>query len=117
MLSNALLDRIRQMLAEGTLSQRKIARLTGVSRGTIGALAHGKIARRAPQPRGCDEPFDAAGLPVRCAGCGGMVLMPCLHCRIQNIREREALLLRRRAMQSQSRGIRPSRFSESKRAV
>ncbi len=89
MLSTAQLDRIRQLLADGKLSQRTIARLTGVSRGTIGALAHGKLRRREPRPREFDEPFDPAGLPVRCTGCGGMVIMPCLACRIRELRSQD----------------------------
>jgi hypothetical protein len=86
--STAQLDRVRQLLADGKLSQRKIARLTGVSRGTISALAHGKWRRYEPRPRESDTPFDPDGIPVRCNGCGGMVLMPCLACHVRKLRER-----------------------------
>jgi hypothetical protein len=69
------------LLAEGNLSQRKIARLTGISRGTVGAIAAGKrpdypSSRRAAE----DEPGEPAGPPRRCPGCGGMVYMPCRLC-------------------------------------
>ena len=42
MLAPSVVEEIRRLLAEDTLSYRKIARLTGVSRGTIGAIASGK---------------------------------------------------------------------------
>ena len=38
---------IERLLAEGTLSQRTIAKLTGVSRGTVGSVAKG--TRRDPE--------------------------------------------------------------------
>ena len=72
---------IRRMLTEGTLSQRKIAGLTGVSRGTVGAIASGKRPDyetvRPPQDDEWEEP---AGPPERCPGCGGTVYMPCRLC-------------------------------------
>jgi hypothetical protein len=78
---------IERLLGEGNLSQRKIALLTGVSRGSVGLIASGKRPDREilqePAEDNADEPV---GPPQRCAGCGGLVYMPCRLCR-----ERERL--------------------------
>lgn len=81
MIAQTLVDDVRRLLGEGRLSQRKIAARTGVSRGTVGAIAAGRrpdyAARRLEQ-------FDSpSGPPVRCPGCGGRVRMPCLLCRLR----------------------------------
>jgi len=78
---------IRRLLAEGE-SQRKIAAQIGVSRGTVGAIALGRRPDR--EDRRQTVPGDAAvphGPPRRCPGCGGMVLMPCLLCRVRALRD------------------------------
>ena len=46
MLAQRVVDEIRNLLATG-LSYRKIAHATGVSRGTIGAIANGRRMDRA----------------------------------------------------------------------
>jgi transcriptional regulator with XRE-family HTH domain len=74
---------IRRLLAEGSLSQRKIAGLTHVSRGTVSAIASG----RRPQydgPTG-DDWAEPTGPPVRCPDCGGMVYLPCQLCRVRKL--------------------------------
>ncbi|MGQ9576125.1 MAG: helix-turn-helix domain-containing protein [Thermoguttaceae bacterium] len=78
---------IRRLLAEGKLSQRQIARKTGVSRGTVNAIARGKrqdrIRRHEP-----DGQFAPPSGPLRrCPGCGGMVQMPCLLCHVRALRK------------------------------
>jgi hypothetical protein len=82
MIASHLVEQVEQLLAEGKLSHRKIARLTGVSRGTIGAIASGK---RCIRPRAMclweDEPVIPDTPPQRCPDCGGMVYMPCRVCR------------------------------------
>ncbi len=82
MIAPHLVEQVEQMLAEGKLSYRKIARFTGVSRGTIGAIASG---RRCIQPRRIcfweEEPMIPDTPPERCPECGGMVYMPCRLCR------------------------------------
>jgi hypothetical protein len=87
MIATTVVDEIRRMLREGAVSQRKIARQIGVSRGTVNAIALGRRicdpARR-PQNEGGFVP--PAGLPVRCPGCGGRVQMPCLLCYIREMR-------------------------------
>jgi len=82
---------VRRLLSEGTHSQRKIALLAGVCRGTVGAIAAGKRpdyeTLRQPEEELWDEP---AGPPQRCPVCGGMVYMPCrlCHARKANVKKR-----------------------------
>jgi hypothetical protein len=82
MIEPQLVEQVERLLAEGKLSYRKIARFTGVSRGTIGAIASG---RRRIQPRRMffweDEPMVPDVPPQRCPDCGGMVYLPCRLCR------------------------------------
>ncbi len=86
MISPGIVDQILGLLAEGRLSQRKIARFVGVSRGTIGAIAKG----HRPRPRRTEdrwgEPIRPLGPPRRCNGCGGLVYLPCLLCRMRKLR-------------------------------
>jgi transcriptional regulator with XRE-family HTH domain len=82
MIAAHLVEQIEHLLAEGRLSHRKIARFTGVSRGTIGAIASG---RRQVRPRKIypweEEAEVPDSPPERCPTCGGMVYMPCRLCR------------------------------------
>ncbi len=50
MLTQTVVEDIRRLLADDQLSHRKIAQLTGVCRGTIGAIAAGKAARLPATP-------------------------------------------------------------------
>ncbi len=86
MISPAVVDEVRRLLGEG-LSQREIARRTGVSRGSVIAIDRGKTAS---VPRGRETAISAlriAGPPVRCAGCGGRVYLPCQLCTIRAARQ------------------------------
>jgi transcriptional regulator with XRE-family HTH domain len=84
MLTPKLVDEIRQMLAEKKYSQRKVARIAGVSRGTVGAIVSGKRQDRkkveSPWDKDLEEP---EGPAERCPGCGGMVYMPCRLCLVR----------------------------------
>jgi hypothetical protein len=87
MLSTAAIDEVRRMLREGRLSQRGIASKTGVSRGTVNAIALGKRLDRPARKITSDDGFlPPSGLPVRCPGCGGKVQMPCLLCYVRSLR-------------------------------
>ncbi len=92
-------EKIREaelMLARGKLSQRKIAKITGLSRGTISMIASGK---RKVQVRTVDPdmpPELEKSPPVRCPGCGAMVRMPCLLCFLKNLAERKRPVMQRR---------------------
>ena len=81
MIAPELVDEVRRLLAEGIYGYREIAQRTGVSRGSVGAIATGKRREHVVVARQLEEP---AGPPRRCPGCGGMVLMPCLLCRVRD---------------------------------
>jgi hypothetical protein len=97
MIAPEVVDRIRQMLDQGSLSQRGIARRLGVSRGTVNAIALGRrpdyedVRRR----READEVPAPSGPPRRCPGCGALVLMPCVACRVRAIQNRRSKLAKR----------------------
>jgi hypothetical protein len=88
MIAPEMVLEVRRLLATGTLSQRKIARLTNISRATISAIASGKRPDYEPRPRD-DEPDRPIGPPIRCPSCGGRVYLPCRLCRIRAIKRRE----------------------------
>jgi len=86
MIASSVVNEIKRLLAEGKCSQRKIARITGVSRGTVGAIASGRrrdydVPTREPE-LDLDEP---TGPPRRCTGCGGLVYMPCRLCHVRKL--------------------------------
>jgi hypothetical protein len=82
MIAADLIGEIQRLLAEGKLSQRKIAKLTGVSRGTVGALANGKRVLRQRETDCWEAGLEPQpGPPQRCPGCGGLVYLPCRLCR------------------------------------
>lgn len=87
MIPLAAVDQIKRLLREGTLSQRRIARRVGVSRGTVNAIARG----RRPDDHARREREDRSVVPSgpvrRCRTCGGMVQMPCLACRVRSIKQ------------------------------
>jgi len=98
MIASAVAAEIQILLAEGRLSQRKIAKRLGVSRGTVHAIARGKRPaheawhRLSPdsllmRPR--DSLVRPSGLFRRCPTCGGMVQTPCLACYVRKLREHD----------------------------
>lgn len=82
MLAAALVVEIQRLLNETDLSQRKIAQVIGVSRGSVASVASGRRpdydALRAQSATDWEEP---TGPPERCPTCGGMVYAPCRLCR------------------------------------
>jgi len=86
MLAPGLVAEVRRLLVERRLSQRKIARTTGVSRGTVNAIARGirpdYETRRGPWQGHFVPP---SGPLRRCPGCGGLVQMPCLVCYVRGL--------------------------------
>jgi len=84
MIAQKTVDEVRLLLAEGELSQRKIAARLGISRGTVYAIASGRRRDRrtaGDAGGGRDGHGDSSGPPQRCPGCGGLVYMPCRLCR------------------------------------
>lgn len=81
MLAAKTVIEIQRLLDAKTHSQRRIAALLGVSRGSVAAIASGR--RRAELADECDDAGGARRAALRCPGCGGLVYMPCLLCRLR----------------------------------
>jgi hypothetical protein len=86
MVDASTVEEILSLLSAGNLSQRKIARKVGVSRGTVNAIARGKRSSSPTRPRVSHDYLMPAGPPTRCPTCGGLVKMPCLLCRVRELR-------------------------------
>ena len=86
MISQLAVEQIQRLLAERRLSQRKIARTVGVSRGTVGSIAKGHRPRIHRSEDALGDPCRPLGPPRRCRGCGGLVFMPCLLCRVRELK-------------------------------
>lgn len=89
MIAPAVAAEIKRLLRTRRLSQRRIAAQTGVSRGTVNAIALGKR----PDYRAGHHENNVApprGPLVRCPGCGGKVQMPCVLCRVRELDARSA---------------------------
>ena len=85
MIAAAIIDEIRDLLAEGKDSQREIAIQTSVSQGTVNKLARGKRPDYTIRKQLSVVLTPPSGPPVRCPGCGGMVKMPCLLCHMRSL--------------------------------
>jgi transcriptional regulator with XRE-family HTH domain len=96
MLATKTVAEIRRLLAERTHSQREIARLTGVSRGSVGAVALGRRRDGDERLAARDEVIEPLGPPVRCPGCGGLVYLPCVLCRARSYRPKAPHVAQRR---------------------
>ena len=84
MISQALADEIRRLLAARTQSMRRIARITGTSRGTVAAIAHGRRRERlARQPDSDSNAEEPQGPIERCPECGALTHAPCRACRVR----------------------------------
>jgi len=92
-------EKIREaeiMLARGKMSQREVAKRTGLSRGMISLIARGK---RTIQVKTVDPdllPESENCPPVRCLGCGAMVYMPCLLCHLKKLASENRPVMRTR---------------------
>jgi len=82
MLAPAIVERIRDLLEEGKLSQRKIATLLGISRGTVARIASGERPdyEAIRQQRRDEQRALPTGPLRRCDACGAMVYLPCRAC-------------------------------------
>jgi len=90
MLRPELVAEVKRLIAHGRLSQRAIARETGVSRGTVGNIYHGRRPdypiRRGDREEDLVNPL--GGPRARCPDCGADVVMPCQACRARAYAER-----------------------------
>jgi hypothetical protein len=85
--SAAKVAKVRKLLGSG-MSSRKIARETGVNRGTVAKIADGQSVTRVSTDG--VELFDDG--PVgRCETCGGMVVLPCRLCRVRAMKNADRL--------------------------
>ncbi len=87
MLPLATIKEIHLLLERGELSQRQIADMLGVSRGTVCAVASGRRGLYGTAADANEVGLDFEGTAVRCPGCGAHVFMPCLLCRARKVRE------------------------------
>ena len=88
MLKHQFVLKILFLLKEKKFSQRKIAKMTGVSRGTVNAIAQGKkklVGYIAAQEN--QNFISPKGQPRRCSTCGAKTKMPCLACHLREKNE------------------------------
>ncbi len=77
-----VVEEVRRLVAEGTLSLRKIARRVGVSRTTVGKIVSGRHVSFW-LPRAEQANCVPTGPRRRCAQCGALVDLPCLACHVR----------------------------------
>lgn len=83
MIKKHLEQEVLRLLEMGNLSHRKIARLTGVSRGTVGSIASGRrkiISEKYLDSLDSEESIFYLYPPKLCLGCGYKVYLPCRIC-------------------------------------
>ncbi|NUQ64172.1 MAG: winged helix-turn-helix domain-containing protein [Pirellulales bacterium] len=85
MLAPTLVQLVKQLLADGQLSHRQIARALDLSRSTVLAIAKGRRPEKQraakPKPKPVDD--DVTGPVGWCPVCGATVMMPCLACHLR----------------------------------
>lgn len=107
MLPLAVIEEIRRLLAEGQLSQRKIAARLGVSRATVGSIASGRRGIYGNEPKSDPQVFSAYdNPPERCAGCGARVYKPCLLCQTRAYKRRQRPFILMQCSSAHPRGRR-----------
>ena len=83
MIKNDIIRKILLHIEQGELSQRKIAKILGVSRGTVQAVVHGRrTEHHASALKTATTWIVPSGQPKRCPHCGSWVKMPCLACQL-----------------------------------
>lgn len=116
MLSETKVEEIRRLVAAGALSLRAIARKTGVSRGTVTAIAQGKRRDRPPRLRPDDPTDEPQGPIARCPECGALAHLPCRACRVRAWirvrRQAKRLLGPEEPLQLELRGEHRRRYEE-----
>jgi hypothetical protein len=92
MLSTSLVEEIADLLELGELSHRQIAARLNVSRGTVNAIASGRRGLYGKERDKPDTPITRSTPPARCPRCGYRVYLPCIICRIRELRTRQLLI-------------------------
>ena len=90
MLAPEKVEQTRQMLCETSLSQRAIAKLLGVSRATVSAIASGRRPDYEARRQARVVIDESLGPVVRCPECGGRVHAPCRLCLVRKLKAQEA---------------------------
>jgi transcriptional regulator with XRE-family HTH domain len=86
MLTEGTVRWIEELLADGALSQRQIARVVGVDRETVGHIASGKRPDYAAAQEARAEHLRKVDPPQRCGKCGKLSkLQPCFPCWLEAI--------------------------------
>ena len=94
--------RVRDLLAEGELSQRAIALQCGISRASVANIAQDQ------RPLELLFPLETSPEPRRCGQCGAMVVMPCRGCAARQ-HQRHVLAMRRWTMHQTGQNHPPRR--------
>jgi hypothetical protein len=79
MLTRSQVEVVRELLAAGH-SHRSAGTISGVCRSTVNAIARGKCDGRREDCPESGIRSHRTGQYVRCGGCGGKVIMPCVLC-------------------------------------
>jgi len=91
MLSQHTVNEIVRLLAEGELSNRRIAVTVGASRGIVDAISNKRRGLHGRKERG---PTAEPVAPQRCPRCGASVFMPCVACQARGYYQRRELEFR-----------------------
>lgn len=78
-------QKVQELLVLGGLSQRQIAKRTGISRATIGEIAKGRRLPIQRTPAHNVKPPLFSGPTTRCKTCGAKVRMPCFTCGLRGV--------------------------------
>ena len=117
MLAMGIVQQVERLLADGKLSQRKIAQAVGVSRGTISAIAAGKRPAYASRLLDCVGESDPRGPIERCPTCGGRAYMPCRLCRVRKVQAKEEAMLKELRRRAREQSVKRLLFAILRAAV
>jgi len=97
---------IERLLAQGGLSQRKIAVQVGVSRATVSAIVNGSRPDYQARAQAIADVALPNGPLGHCPTCGAMVYLPCRLCHVRQKMRGEDELLAKRRRQAREQAVR-----------